>query len=72
MATNTREGEIWSPELTYYVILSVQFSAKNMRPEKEKVWSVHSKQAIETVSEEAEKLVLLDKDFELVILIKYI
>lgn len=43
-----------------------------MRHEKEKVWSIRSKQAIETVSEEAEKLVLLDKDFELVILIKYI
>ena len=34
----------------------------------ENVWSIYSKQGIDTISEKAEKLDLLGKDFELIIL----
>jgi len=34
----------------------------------ENVWSIYSKQGIDTTSEKAEKLDLLGKDFELIIL----
>lgn len=59
-------------------MLSIQFSTTNTHTEEEKkkntrhamenVSSIYSKQGIDTVSEKAEKLDLLGKDFELIIL----